>query len=143
MSKIIGTLSKGFDARAMKEFFKGSIVSRSFTGTISLVPIPYEGKPKAGSPEFRVKEKYNGKWLECGAAWVKKSANVDGGEYMSITIDTDDMPAPFYCAAFPQKEQPSDDFTEWNIVWGRPRGPGGMRRAPSEGPDFPDDEIPY
>ena len=135
MSKNIGTLSKGFDARTRKEFFRGSVASRSFTASIVLVPIDGGKDRKPGSPDFRVKEKFQGRWLECGAAWVKSSANVLGGEYLSITIDTDDMPKPFYIAAFPVSSQPTDDVTDWAIVWNRPRGPGGMRAAPAEAPE--------
>lgn len=44
-------------------------------------------KTKDTQPDYRVKAKLGGEFIDCGAGWVKDSKS--GSKYISITLDTD------------------------------------------------------
>jgi uncharacterized protein (DUF736 family) len=60
----------------------------------------------AGEPEF----------YPIGAAWLKNSDRVTGGDFLSLTCTHPDWPADLSLAAYP-----GTDKAAYRLVWSRPR----------------------
>jgi uncharacterized protein (DUF736 family) len=124
------------------EGYTGNITTALFAGGVALAPNTKRG---AAAPDFRVKVKTNGRWMECGAAWRKPSDKVLGGEFLSITIDHAGMSKPLYVTAFPVDGQKPKEIRDLNIIWKRTRGTmgGGPRAAAPIGGAEDGDEVPF
>jgi len=53
-----------------------------------------------------------------GNAWLKNSDKVNGGDFMSMTLDDPDWNSALNLTAFP----PDKNGGDWRIIWSRPRG---------------------
>lgn len=105
--------------------FRGQIVLGSridkYVFLIAKRPYDQNGNPvdrNGNSPTHDVcVKRETGNYQVIGAAWTKASEKVEGGGFLSITLDDPDWPAPLNLSAFPPRRG-----IEWRVVWQRPRG---------------------
>ncbi len=145
MSMKVGTLTSVVrDGRVIG--YRGQIATPGFAEGVRFVPNEHRGR-SSNAPAFKIEMKFNGRPFETGAAWIKKSPKVKGGEFLTITLMNTALPKPIYLRAFPADEQPDgvDDLIEWNVVFQSQAtpGPAANRAAPMPDPNDPDDDIPF
>ena len=150
MSKQCGKLyvkeGKNAETDEVAIVYRGFIDLASFSANVFLVP--FAGQ-KETAPDFKIKVQTKSGWREIsGGAWIKESERVEGGKFLSLTLDDDDMERPVYVTAFPDDDKPEEVF---NVVWSRAKAKAdGGRARPKERPipagDVPadlDDSIPF
>lgn len=153
MSKQVGEMSLSVTAESRTEYFLGAINSRVFSADIMIRPNPRKGQQKEGAPDWVVFAKERGQRFECGAAWTRTPrivGKVPGGRYLTLKIMDETMVKPLWLTAFPAQQQPTDDVTEFHIIWQPPQAQGGARKASEpeqassgSGRGDLDDEIPF
>ena len=74
--------------------------------------------PRAGTSEDHPDAPNEGRPRPIGAGWIKNSERVS--DFISMTLDDPDWPAPLNLTAFPRTSDHADSI--WTIVWSRPRG---------------------
>ncbi len=103
---IIGKLTKQADGS-----FKGNIATLNIRAAVTLRYIDQADIRKRG-PVARVFSGFG----EVGGAF-EATTEKTGEVYLSIKLDDPTLAAPFYVAAFPNKEKPED----LDLVWSRPK----------------------
>lgn len=89
-------------------------------GLLELVPHPRCDADNDRTPDYEVfyqPRATDGKF-PIGAAWLKNSENVDGGDFLSFTLVHPDWQDDLSLAAWPAENVKKDGF---RIVWSRPR----------------------
>lgn len=124
--------------------FQGTLrLGKRLNDDIILVDNPRRDLQGKNAPAYDVLRRASGTkdpFNPSGAAWIKNSENVDGGDFLSITMDDPDWDSPLNLAAFPGK----DAAQPWQVQWSRPRRdlPARSRtETPDEGArQEPDDD---
>jgi uncharacterized protein (DUF736 family) len=102
-------------------YFEGNIsLSGVLVGTLVLMPHPRANPENENAPSYEAALTEHGKRpFIAGAAWIKNSDKVKGGDFLSITLDAVKWDRAINVAAFPPEDEQS---TDWRIVWSRPKG---------------------
>lgn len=106
------------DANGIK--FRGNItLGDRLDHDVMLVTNP-RANEKSDAPDFDVvarRKSFVGSFKPIGGAWLKNSSKVNGGDFVTMTLDDPDWPNEIFVTAFPP-----DKGNDWRIVWSRPRG---------------------
>lgn len=78
-----------------------------------------DGSVNENAPSYEIFFERNARELAAGAAWIKNSEKIEGGDFLSLTLDSIRWPRPVYLTAFPPSKGDPDS---WPVVWSRPRG---------------------
>lgn len=117
MSYKFGELQLRPETDTTPEHFIGDIICKVYQGRVVIGPNPnYQGD--RNSPKYLVREKVGQHWFETGFAWEKESSKVDGGRFLSISLDSPEMQVPLYLSAFPKEETDAQIF---DVIWSRPK----------------------
>ena len=86
-------------------------------GRLQLIDHPRAKPGESSNPNYEVFIEEGNEVFAIGAAWLKNSEKVNGGDFLSITLDSPKLDDPVNLSAFP----PEDNKAPWRIVWMRPR----------------------
>lgn len=89
------------------------------------------GDTDSSAPSYELFVVRDGRETVAGAAWIKNSEKVEGGDFMSLTLDNIRWPRPLNLTAFPPDSKSTTK--DWTIVWSRPRA---ARVQDETAPDF-------
>lgn len=115
MSYKFGEIAYYAEQQDKPEHFIGDIACKVFQGRIALTPNP--SYKDVSHPKFIIKEKIASTWYETGNAWLKESDKVNGGYFLSMTLDNPELDKPIYLTAYPQ----DDNASIFDVKWSRPK----------------------
>ena len=101
-----------------KAKYRGTILLGTRINEVFALTTNPRAKAESDAPDYDIYALANGQLTgrQLGAAWLKNSQRAGGGDFLALTFDDPDWPAPVYVTAFSQ-----DNSQDWRIVWSRPR----------------------
>jgi len=120
---------KNDNAGKLNGFSGRILLADLIQGTLTLAPNP-RASSNSEAPDYLVSyhpSRATGAPYQIGAAWIKNSEKVNGGDFLSMTLDSPRWTNSVNLSAFPPDESTVSETAEtrspgWRVVWSRPRG---------------------